>query len=31
MAIDMASMDNVLESYTNSREGGDRPSPRNDG
>ena len=31
MAIDMASMDNVLESYTNAREGGGRPSLRNDG
>ena len=31
MAIDMASMDNVLESYTNAREGGGRPSPGNDG
>ena len=31
MAIDMASMDNVLESYTNARGGGGRPSLRNDG
>ena len=31
MAIDMASMDNVLETYTNAREGGGRPSLRNDG
>ena len=31
MAIDMASMDNVLESYTNARDGGGRTSLRNDG
>ena len=31
MAIDMASMDNVLESYTNARDGGGRRSLRNDG